>query len=307
MLKCTNQHNTKMPPQLNFVLLIAILSVSISPLLIRFAGNPGLDFAFWRSWLSVLLLLPFLFVKKDVFKDISKKVWIGLITSGVLLGLHFYLWILSLSYTSVASSTVIVTASPIFTAIFAHYLLKETLDIPTKWGIAIGFVGTCLLAFSDVNAQSFPLSWWGNVLSFLGMLCIVFYLLIGRKVRQKGTWLGYVFVVNLAAALTTTVIALWLRKTPLCTNDLFLWTFIAALFPSIIGHGGLNYALKFHNPSFIGLLILTEPLFSGIAAFFIWNEAPTQGALLGMLFILIGVAYPVWKKLPNGNTKGEFK
>lgn len=284
------------PKYLNFILTISILSVAISPILVRLAGNPGLDFAFWRSIFSALLLLPFAFNKRKSFAKISPKDAFLLGLSGILLGVHFYTWILSLSFTSVASSTVIVTATPIFVAILGWFWLKEKLNKATWIGIMLGFLGTCLLAYAEPQTMRFPMAWWGNLLSFFAMICIGIYLMIGRKLRKHMPWVEYVFCVYAAAALTTILMQVGSQRLPTLEGKVIFWSFIAALFPSLIGHGGMNYAIKFHHPAFLSLLVLTEPLLSSLVAFFIWEESPNRWAMLGMSLIMLGVAYPILRQ-----------
>ena len=60
-------------------------------------------------------MLPLFLMKyrKEVL-TLSKKDWIFSAIAGVFLAFHFILWFESLNYTSVASSTVLVTLQPIF-------------------------------------------------------------------------------------------------------------------------------------------------------------------------------------------------
>jgi drug/metabolite transporter (DMT)-like permease len=84
---------------------------------VRLADASSSITAFYRLFFAALLLVPSLLLKKENRKSIlslSKKQWgLGLV-SGLFLAVHYVLWFESLNYTSVASSTVIVTLQLLF-------------------------------------------------------------------------------------------------------------------------------------------------------------------------------------------------
>ena len=69
--------------------------------------------------------------------------------AGVFLAVHFASWITSLSYTSVASSTALVTTNPIFVGIASYLLFREKLAGGLIAGIALTAAGSLLIALSD--------------------------------------------------------------------------------------------------------------------------------------------------------------
>ncbi|MDZ7694833.1 MAG: DMT family transporter [Balneolaceae bacterium] len=68
-----------------------------------------------------------------------------------------------------------------------------------------------------------------------------------------------------------------------------------AVFPQILGHGSMNYAVKFISPTLISTLILTEPIFATFLAYLFFNELPPATSFLSMLVIIIGVGL-TWKR-----------
>src|SRR6185369_2332735 len=69
--------------------------------------------------------------------------------AGLFLALHFASWISSLSYTSVASSTALVTTNPIFVGIAGFVLFKQRLKRGVIIGIGLSIVGSIVIALSD--------------------------------------------------------------------------------------------------------------------------------------------------------------
>ena len=112
------------------VLAIGVISVSFAAIFIRLADAPPLVIAAYRLCLSSIIIVPVAWVRSG--EEIHRLPWqylIMTVIAGAFLALHFGLWIASLSYTSVATSVVLVTANPIFVAIASYLLFKEKLGL----------------------------------------------------------------------------------------------------------------------------------------------------------------------------------
>ena len=117
----------------------AILAVSTAAIFIRFAQQdaPSLVIAAFRLTLASLVLAPAALTRHqaELKKLTGKELGLGLF-AGLFLALHFALWISSLEYTSVSSSVVLVTTTPLWVALAAPLVLKETLkrNVRSGWG-----------------------------------------------------------------------------------------------------------------------------------------------------------------------------
>ena len=125
-------------------LFISVVSVSFAAIFIEYLlrrGMPPITIAFYRLLFTVLLLLlPFLIYYKkyrsELFR-IDKKMFFLMIGIGIILSIHFYTWVTSLNYTSVASSVILVTAHPVLVAPIAYYFLKEKISFVNIFRIFI--------------------------------------------------------------------------------------------------------------------------------------------------------------------------
>ena len=283
------------PRHIYAVLAVGVISIASSAILVRFAqeGSP-LAVASWRLVFAVLILAPFSIKSVPAqVRSFSTREHGLIVVSGIALGLHFATWIESLYLTSVASSTVLVTTSPVFLAILGFVVLGERLNRQTILAIAIAVVGSGLIAAgdslsSDPGAGANPVL--GNGLALAAAFLVSIYLLIGRSVRQHATWLGYVFPVYFVASLTTLAIAS-LRGDSLFGYSPGFYTLclLMALIPQILGHGAFNYAVKYVPAVILGILTLAEPIVASIGAYVLFGEAPAWPALIGMVLVLLGV------------------
>src|SRR5437762_14348327 len=71
--------------------------------------------------------------------------------SGLLLALHFWTWIASLRFTTVASSVVLVSLKPIFAWGIAALWLGEHPAPTERWGIALAVAGATLIGLGDAR------------------------------------------------------------------------------------------------------------------------------------------------------------
>ena len=291
------------PLRVYIALTLGVLSFAFAPILVRLAGDvPGLAIAVWRTVIAAAVLLP---PAASVYPEIRRFSWreLGLVlAAGVFLGLHFIAWIESLYHTTVASASVFVTSSPVILAVLGYLLLGETLSKTTVGGIVTAVVGAVLIGWADAGTVTLGQgALWGNTLAVTGALLVSLYLLIGRVVRQKVSWLAYLAPLYATAA-ATALGAAALRGVPLFG---YSWTMYAlcaglALGPQLLGHGSFNYALQYVPAAIVGMLALLEPVGASVLAYVLFDEVPPVASVVGMLVVLGGVAVVVWRRNRTG-------
>ena len=97
---------------------------------------------------------------------------------GIILAIHFSLWITSIKLTSIASSVILVASHPIIVGPISHFFLKEKLTKFNVLGIIIGFIGVIILVYGNYGLTSISIdSMEGNLLALLGGIAAGFYIL----------------------------------------------------------------------------------------------------------------------------------
>lgn len=287
-------------PRVLGILSLGVVSFMLAPILVRFADDaPGMAVAAWRNVLAVLMLTPIALpaIRENV-RRLQRRDALLIVCAGVFLGLHFILWIESLYHTTVASASVLVTTSPIFLAVFGYVLLGERLSARTIAGGGVAVAGAILIGAGDAGAIDLgEAAMWGNALALSASLLVSVYLLIGRVVRQKVSWLAYVFPLYTVSA-ATTVAAAWVAGVPLFGYDMVFYGLCAAmaLGPQIAGHGAFNYGVQYLPAAIVGMLALLEPVGASILAYALFSEVPPVLAVIGMLVVLGGVTLVVWSR-----------
>jgi drug/metabolite transporter (DMT)-like permease len=114
--------------------------------------------------------------------------------------------------------------------------------------------------------------------------------MIGRRLRAHLSLTAYIFIVYSSAAVVLLIITA-LSQQPFSGFPAiaYVWFFLLALIPQMIGHSSFNYALGYLPAAYVSVMLLGEPIGSTILAILLLNEIPTPFKIIGGIFILLGI------------------
>lgn len=271
------------------VVLMGVVAVSFGAILVRLAEAPSLVIATYRLVLASLIVAPVGLLRRwGELRALSRGdlAWAGL--SGALLTLHFAFWISSLEYTTVASSVVFVSTSPIFVGVASHFLTRDKLSLAMSAGIAVALLGGMVIGWNDLELGGQALR--GDLLAIVGAGMVGGYFMAGRKLRPTTSLLAYVTVVYSVAALGALVLCV-LTKQRLAGYSVqtYVMLLLLAVGPQIIGHSSLNWALRHLPAAAVGVVTLGEPVGSTVLACLLLSEVPSPLKVAGGGLILAGI------------------
>jgi len=290
------------------LLLVGISTFGMAPIMVRFAPDvEPLALSALRTGFAVLFLFPFWFPQRKSIPELKSlgisRVLLAL--TGICLGLHFSFWIASLNYTSVASASVLVTIHPVMLIVAESLIFKRRFRGIVWVGVFVAFAGSALLGIADeASLEAFPNALFGNALALTAAVIFVVYFMLGRKIRQYTEWIDYVFYVYLYATITSLILAvLWVGGIPAISGSALLVGIGLALGPTILGHGSINFAVKYVSPTLLSTLVLSEGVFAAIAAYFIFGEMPSALSIGAMIVILAGVSLTWYKRIKRSERR----
>jgi len=277
------------PPYL--ALFLGVVAVSTSAIFVKLSAAPSPIIATYRLVFSVLLTLPLLLWNRGALAEIrgmTRKAWLLCALSGAFLASHFLLWFESLNYTSVASSTVLVTLQPLFAFIGGYFFFGERVRLLALTGGLLAIAGSFVIGWGDFRVGGMAL--WGDFLALLGAVTVTGYWLVGQYVRQHLSSFAYTLSVYSATSVLLVAYDLALGY-PLAGYPAadWGWFFCLALFPTLLGHSIFNWIIKWLNTMTISIGILGEPVGTAILAYFILGEVVTLPQWIGGLIILAGI------------------
>jgi drug/metabolite transporter (DMT)-like permease len=271
---------------------IAVVGVSFSGPLTALVTTSVLAIAFWRNAAGAALLVPVLLGRERATLAGLRPRHLGTsVLAGLFLAAHFAAWLPSLSMTTVAASTALVTTTPIWTALAAR-VSGVRLPGPVWWGLALAVVGAALIAGVDVAVSLEALA--GDGLALLGALCAGGYMLAGARARTRLATSAYSVVCYSTCAAALAVAAL-VAGVPLAGFSARDWWLIAAITvcAQMLGHTLLNLVLSDVGPTVVGLAILLEVPGALLVALVLLGQTPPLLALPGMVAVVAGVALVV--------------
>ena len=269
--------------------LAGVFAVSFSALFVRLATAPPLIIATYRLLFTFLILAPYTLLRHRT--DLVTTSWRqrGLAAaSGVCLALHLVTWFISLRYTSVASSVVLVTTQPVFVVIGSWIFFKEKVSRFAMMGGALALFGSVIIGAADFQIGRDALL--GDLLALAAAVLVSGYLLIGRRLRGGVSLPSYTFYTYGSSALLL-IIASFASGTPFAPYPPRDWILFLALaiVCTVIGHTIFNWVLRYVQASVVSVSVLGEPLGAILWASIFLREYPTLRQTIGACFIFTGL------------------
>jgi drug/metabolite transporter (DMT)-like permease len=280
-----------------FVLALALIGISYAGPLVRLSHAHPLAIAIWRLGFSLIIIAIALAVTGSwrQWQRLDRSRTLVALGAGAMLALHFWTWNSSIGFTTVAASVVLVNTQPAMVALLSAGWLREP---PTRrqWmGIAIAMAGAFVVALPDMASAASATTGralFGDLLALAGAAAAACYFVAGRKLRATldiwpyvalvyGTC--FVVLIGLAAIVQAPV----LRQPP---RELAIFSALA-VGPMLLGHTGLNWALKYLPAYVVNLTLLGEPVGATLLAAILpgIREVPGLATLVGGALILVGI------------------
>ncbi len=290
-------------------LLCGVLAMVLSPLFIRWSEAPGLVTAFYKMFITPLLLTPVVIyaARREIAGFIRAasgrlaapeeaaaaslaglKVFAFPLAAGVFSALDHGLWATAIGMTSVANSTLLNNLSPVWVGLFAILVWRQKLGAKFWLGLAAALLGTALVLGSSLLSGG---RFSGG--DFLAILSSVFYggfFLLSKKGRQALSVLYYLWSFSAAGA-ACLFVATRLWGMPLTgyspqTNLIFLAT---SLVVQLASYACITYALGALPASVVAPTMVLQPVLTALMAIPFAGEGLGVAQVLGGLLTLGGI------------------
>jgi drug/metabolite transporter (DMT)-like permease len=271
------------------LLALGVIIVSFAAPMIRLADAPPLTVAMYRNLFATALLLPLAFARhRGELRSLSRSDVLALGGAGLLLALHFGTWVPSVTLTTVAASTVLVSTQPLWSAAFAKLFLGERLRRAVAIGIGIAFAGAILISGFDftLSARAFA----GDMLALAGAAAVAGHRIAALGPRRRLSLVPFVAVMYgvCSVALLVVVLGSGIRITGF-EAETWMWMALIAIGPQVVGHTLFNFLLRDVDPTVLATAIMGEAVGATLLALAIFGEVPTAGAIAGAALLLLGI------------------
>ncbi len=271
------------------MLIAVVLALSVGSIFVRLADAPGVVVSFYRLLFASLIFLPLTIRELRRSRATSRGIILSLL-AGILLAGHFATWISSLSYTTVAASVSLVSTNPLWLVLMLWVIHRSPPGRHVFGGVLLAVTGALLIGLDGTSgtASNAPL---GNALAVTGAVFVSGYMLLGRAAQRSGLSVAaYAGLAYLAGALTLAPLPALLGQAYFpYSAATFGWLLLLALVPQLVGHTGINFAIRYLDPTVVSTVVLLEPVGAGLLALLVFGEMPGGLTLAGALILLSGV------------------
>jgi drug/metabolite transporter (DMT)-like permease len=280
------------------LLAVGVLAVSLAAPLMAALVVPPLAIAFWRNALATAAIAPVVVVKdRAALASATRPILAGTALAGACLAAHFGFWITSLTMTSVASSTAIVSLQVVW--VIGYDLVRGAGVAPrVLLGVLVATVGAVVVTGVDLTISARALA--GDGLALVGSVAMAAYAVIGGRVRQTVSTSAYTLGCYGTAAVLL-LVAVIVSGQDLAGYDADQWAGLVLLAATaqLLGHSVFNHLLATVSPLVVSLALLLEIPGAALIAAAWLEQVPEPAAVVGLVLILAGMASVVLSAPPD--------
>lgn len=271
---------------------VGVMVLSFDSLLVRLAATDGWNIIFWRSALMGLSL-GLLCLNGRRLATLRGNLGTSLF-SAILLGITSSLFVLAVMNTKVANVVVILSAAPLFAAIFTQCFLRETVAMRTWLAIISAMAGILIVFSGSLTSDGLV----GDVYAVLAAAAVGGNLTLLRRHPN----LDRVPLIAIGGGLSALVA--WPMATPLAlTTQSYGILALMGLLQMPLATTLINGATR-HLPSAeVALFYLVEAVFGTLWVWWWLDEQPPQATLLGGSLILLTLFTNAWLGLRNSTPR----
>ena len=248
--------------------------------------------AFWRLIIATLIFIVVLALRRRSFNLVLlRRDFRRVSVLGILLGLHFILFVSAVMDTTIINATVLVNTTPIWSMFVSSLIFKLKPSRLAVFGILLSFLGVFVITYGDASARTWTVQLKGDSEAVLAAIVEAFYLSYGRETRQKMSLLPLMLTIYVFSAITVLI-------TGTVTMSTFAFPIELKVILALVGLGVLPTAMahSFYFSSLSNLksfetaaMALLEPVGATMLGILIFAQIPNSIFVLGAALVLAGI------------------
>jgi drug/metabolite transporter (DMT)-like permease len=265
-----------------------MLCISFTAIFTKWAAVPGPVSAAWRMTIAATVLaIPFSGQARRWTAATRRAVPWGML-GGLSFALNLGLLNTALLLTSAATATLLDNTAPIWVGIGAMIVFRERLAGRYWAGLALALTGAAVATGFHPASGFVPNR--GDAIAFFGAIFYAVYLLVTQRGRRDLDALSYLWLMAATAAVVLLIVSLLLNL-PLFGHSLRSYASLAAVgvFSQAGGWLLINYALGYLPASSAVVVLLGQPVVTGLLSIPLLGEMLTARQVIGGLVVLTGI------------------
>jgi len=256
-------------------------------------GISVFSIAFWRLIVASVIFALILLATGKLFEWDSIRRGVGQIAVlGILLGLHFILFVSAVKDTTIINATVLVNTTAIWAMFVSSLVFGLKPSRTALLGILLSFIGVAIITYGDASSGTWTNQLGGDLAAVLAAVVESFYLSYGKGIRQKAPLMPLMMTIYIFSAATVIAIGLVTQQSfaPPVELDQVLPLIGLGILPTAMAHTFYFSSLS-HLKSFeTAAMALLEPVGATLLGLVIFREVPGPLFALGAVLVLTGIA-----------------
>ena len=283
-----------------FLLVVAVLCLSLPALLIRGARAPIEAIGFWRLFLACAVLAPWAWGRR---KSRTARSLGAEALCGALFFLHLWTFTWAVSHTTVGNLMLAFSTHPVWTGLGAWLFFKQPLGRRELGALGFAGAGVAVLFGGSISLGGAGLA--GDLSALMSALFFSGWALAGSRVRRGRDTVSFLFVAYSAAALLFLATGT-ARGVAWTGYSAPTWAALAALAfaVSLGGHGLFTHLLKEYGVLTLSCAKLVEPVLAALGAFWLFGEPLSPR--LGAAFVLIAAGVLTLLSAPRARPPADL-
>ena len=269
----------------------------------------------WRTqitcYCNLILVIYTYKSNKEKYLQFKQNFLKRSLLSGLILGINYSAWMLSLDLTSVAHSLLFLTSTPLLMVLY-YMARRKPIQKSEMIGTLVGCAGMVIICIEKNSPEGATLL--GDMMALIGSAAIGMHFILSENLTNEGG-AYYIMIINAVAAVTClffsliNALAIYGAAGFEVILEFFAWLYTfdglyaayLGIFVGFIGNGCFYFMLQYTSPLVVTIVIFFEPITGSIFAWcFGYQAEPSIYTWVGGLIILIGnFIVGIFAKLKN--------
>jgi drug/metabolite transporter (DMT)-like permease len=269
-------------------LLLGGAALGLSPIFVRLADVGPTASAFWRLALAVPVLWLWFLLRERRPSEVRALLLPAVWLAGFFFAADLGVWHWSITYTTVANSTLLANFAPIFVTLGGWWLFSHRVSSVFVAAMMTALIGTTLLV-----GPSLALGGHRVVGDALGLLTAVFYASYMLSIKRAREEVSTALLMALSTTVSVVLLlpVAWLSPQPMFPEGWYGWSVLLglALVSQVLGQSLIAYAFAHLSAALSSVTVLIQPVVATGLAWMLFGEALGWPQLGGGLLVLAGI------------------
>ena len=275
-------------------LVVGIFCISIFPILVKLNLTPGVISAFYRMLFSLLLLLPYVLISKQL-QIPNLKAGLLAVICGVIFGSDVAVWNIAIQESTATQASLLTNLSPVWVGVFSLFFLKDKPKTNFWIGTVIAVFGMIMLVgFTVFKNLDFDLAFIFGVLS--GVLYAI-YMLVSKEVLKSMTVISFMTISLMSSSIYLGAVSYAINE-PFSgfSNAGWLVLVIQAVVCQLLAWLLISYATQHMRATRVSVSLLGQGILASILAWLFIDEVISLRMVLGGFILLFGIRVTFFEK-----------